>query len=233
MHSQTNESKRIRYLLLSLISLVIIVTGIWLYQLPTIGELKSKMASLKKNNIELIKQNNESKKQFAVLTERSQDHEQAFAIQKVTHNELEYRLSALQAEVINLNRELDFYQNITQGSTSTKLQIRELTLTADNQQANRFNYRLVISQGKKITKAITGIIKLQLMGQKDNKKDEMTTISEHQLKLRHVQVLNGQITLAEGLQPKAIHITLKQNKKITLSKDFDWKIAPSSTQSER
>lgn len=231
--SHDDESKSIRYLLLSLISLVIISSSIWLYQRPTTGELKSQAASLAKDNTALRKQNNELKQQFAMLAESVQNHEQAFDIQKVTHKELQYRLTTLQDEVIDLDRELSFYQNITQGNTSTKLQIRELTLTADDKHVNRFNYRLVISQGKKINKAITGTIKLQLTGKKNNKKDEIITISEHQLKLRHVQVLNGQITLAEGLQPKAVNITLKQNKKITLSKDFDWEIASSPAQPER
>jgi hypothetical protein len=230
--SHTDESKRVRYLLLTLISLIIIASSSWLYQLPTTGELKSEVAFLKKDNNALLKQNNKLKKQFAVLTENLQDHEQAFAIQKVTHKELQHRLTTLQDEVIDLNRELDFYQNITQGNTSTKLQIRELALTADDKHANRFNYRLVITQGKKITKPMTGTIKLLITGEKDSK-DETTAISEHQLKLRHVQVLNGQIKLADGMQPKAVKITLKQNKKITLSKGFDWEITPSPTQSER
>jgi len=230
--SHTDEPKRIRYLLLTLISLVIIASSIWLYQLPATGELKSEVTFLKNNNNGLSKQNDELKKQFAVLTENLQDHEQAFAIQKVTHEVLQHRLATLQDKVIDLNRELDFYQNITQGNTSTKLQIRELTLTADDKYGNRFNYRLVISQGQKITKPVTGTIKLLITGKKDDK-EETTVITEHQLKLRHVQVLNGQIRLAGSMEPKTVKVTLKQNKKITLSKDFDWKITPSPTQSER
>ena len=79
---------------------------------------------------------------------------------------------------------------------------------------------------------MTGTIKLLITGKKDDK-EETTVITEHQLKLRHVQVLNGQIRLAGSMEPKTVKVTLKQNKKITLSKDFDWKIAPSPTQSER
>jgi len=228
----TDESKLIRYLLLTLISLVIIASSFWLYQLPTTGELRSQAASLKKDNAALLRQNSELKHQQQLLSKKLQDNEQAFAIQNVTDKQLQRRLTTLQNEVIDLNRELDFYQNITQGNTSTKLQIRELTLTADDKQVNQFNYRLVITQGKKINDPITGTISLLLTEQKDNK-EQRTVISEHQLKLRHVQVLEGQIKLTDGRQPKAVKITLTQNNKITLSKDFDWKITTSPTPSER
>ena len=121
---------------------------------------------------------------------------------------------------------------MTQGNTSTKLQIRELTLTVDDKQVNRFNYRLVVTQGQKITSPITGLIQLSLTGETKTTEDTIE-MSQHQLRLRYLQVLDGQITLADGFTPKTVKVILKQNKKTTLSKVFDWKITASSTQPAR
>jgi len=227
------EAKLLRYLAPTLLSLMIIIATVWLYyQLPTLRELQFETTSLKVNNAKLLRQNKELKRQHKTLSEKLQDSEQAAAIQKVTNKELQLRLTTLQDEVIDLNRELDFYQNVTQGNTSTKLQIRELTLTADSKQENRINYRLVITQGKKITAPITGAIQLFVTGENKALADTIK-IAQHQLKLRYVQVLDGQITLAEGFNPKTVTISLKQNTKTTLSKDFDWKVIPNLSQPAR
>jgi len=227
------EAKLLRYLAPTLLSLMIITATVWLYyQLPTLRQLEFESTSLKVNNAKLLRQNKELKRQHKALSEKLQDSEQAAAIQKVTNKELQLRLTTLQDEVIDLNRELDFYQNVTQGNTSTKLQIRELTLTADSKQENRINYRLVITQGKKITAPITGAIQLFVTGENKALADTIK-IAQHQLKLRYVQVLDGQITLAEGFNPKTVTISLKQNTKTTLSKDFDWKVIPNLSQPAR
>ncbi len=229
----TKKATPLRYLLPTLLSLIIITAIVWLYyQLPTLHELQLKTSSLTSNNVELLGQNKALKQRQKELNDKLQDYQQAAAIQQVTNKELQLRLTLLQNEVIDLNRELDFYQNVTQGNTSSKLQIRELTFTTDDKHPKRINYRLVITQGKKITAPITGLIQLLLTGD-SNTVDESIEIAQHQLKLRYVQVLDGQITLADGLQPKTVKVTLKRNKKTTLSKDFAWKVTMSPTQSER
>lgn len=227
------EARGLRYLLPTVLSLIIMAAIVWLYyQLPAIDQLQFESASLKTNNIDLLRQNNELTQQQKLLSDKLQNAEQAAAIQKVTNKELQLRIAALQDEVIELRRELDFYQNVTQGNTSTKLQIRELTLTVDDKQVNRFNYRLVVTQGQKITSPITGLIQLSLTGETKTTEDTIE-MSQHQLRLRYLQVLDGQITLADGFTPKTVKVILKQNKKTTLSKVFDWKITASSTQPER
>jgi len=227
------EARGLRYLLPTVLSLIIMAAIVWLYyQLPAIDQLQFESASLKTNNIDLLRQNNELTQQQKLLSDKLQNAEQAAAIQKVTNKELQLRIAALQDEVIELSRELDFYQNVTQGNTSTKLQIRELTLTVDDKQVNRFNYRLVVTQGQKITSPITGLIQLSLTGETKTTEDTIE-MSQHQLRLRYLQVLDGQITLADGFTPKTVKVILKQNKKTTLSKVFDWKITASSTQPER
>jgi hypothetical protein len=111
--------------------------------------------------------------------------------------------------VVYLNKELIFYQGITQGNTSSKLQIRELKLSTNNDQPDTTNYRIVVTQGENITKPITGTIQLTL----NYDSDKPRLISDHQLNLRHVQIVEGTLKLEDNVIPKSITVALIQNKK--------------------
>jgi hypothetical protein len=147
--------------------------------------------------------------------------EQSLVIQQETDKQLQIQISELQNEIVELNRELNFYQNITQGSGSSELQIRDFHLSPDPIDDNVFNYRIVITQGKKISQAMTGTVSL-VIKDKDSKTIKQKSALQHELRLRQVQVLDGQIELTENIKPHKITVTLKRDKKKSLSKDFDW-----------
>jgi len=126
----------------------------------------------------------------------------------------------LQNKVITLNKELVFYQSITQGNTSSKLQVREFQLSADEHTVDSYRYRLVITQGQKISKALKGTINISINS--DNNKS--VTLKEHPLNLRHVQVIEGQLKIADNIEPETITVTIKQQKKSAISQTFDWQI---------
>jgi len=227
-----NDHQVIKNLLKALLALVVVAIIIWVYRQQTTGELSNKVSMLTQQNTELHSQNTTLTTQYNDLINDTRHQQQTEAIQKATNTELLQQLTELQDNVIELNKELNFYQNITQGSATSKLQIRELKVIADSKKADQFHYRLVMSQGKKITKPITGQLSITVVGQVD-KKPETIKANQHQLKLRHVQVFTGQIKLAENMAPKSIKITLIQNKKTTLSRTLDWNVTTSPTQLER
>ena len=160
--------------------------------------------------------NNNTNQQQA---EQIESHQHFLAIQQATDEQLQLQLIQLQDDLVLLNKELMFYQNITQGSSDSKLQIRELHLRQDIAQSNKINYRLVLTQGKRINKPITGTVIVLL-----NKGGKQHVIKEHSLKIRHVQVLEGQIELTDNVTPNTITIHLKQKKKKVLTHVFDWHI---------
>ena len=85
---------------------------------------------------------------------------------------------------------------------------------------------VVITQGKKISKPITGSVKLSFKD-KNGKHLGQIVSSDHKLKLRHVQVLEGQIKLTDDISPNTITVTLKQKNKKDLSRDFGWQLSSS------
>jgi hypothetical protein len=227
-----NDQQVIKNLLMALLGLIIIAIIIWVYRQQTTGELSALVTVLEQENHQIKERNIKLTAQNEALTTDNINRQQALAIQKATNNELLQQLNELQDNALEIDKELSFYQNITQGSATSKLQVRELKITADTEQADQFSYRLVISQGKKITKPLNGKLSVSLTGNID-KQSKTIKLNEHQLKLRHVQVFNGQINLANDMEPKSIKITLIQNKKTTLSKTIDWTVSTSPTQLER
>ena len=227
-----NEQQTVKTLLNVVIVLIVIALIIWLYRQQTTGELSDKIATLEQENSQLLAYKKSLTEQHENVTEQLLSEQQAAAVQKVTNAKLLQRLNTLQDSVIELNKELSFYQNITQGTATSKLHVRELNITTDSKQSNHYHYQLVISQGKKISKPIEGQLTLSLIG-KVGQDTKTLNINEHQLKLRHVQVFNGQIKLPENIEPKSIKISLIQKKKTTLSKTIDWQVTTSPTQLKR
>jgi len=155
-----------------------------------------------------------------LLTEQ-QHH---LAIQQATDQQLQEQLVDLQNKVISLNKELVFYQTVTQGNSSSKLQVRDLILQAIDGTTDSYRYRVVITQGQKITKALSGTINISIAAKQDGK-SKTITINEHPLKLRHVQVIEGQLKIADNIEPEKLIITIKQKKKKNVSQKFDWQVA--------
>lgn len=227
-----NDRQTIKNLLRGVIALIIIAIVTWVYQQQTTGELSDRIITLEQENSELRSHKSSLTLQRKDLMNDILTQQQTVAIQKVTNAELLQQLSELQDNAIELNKELSFYQNITQGNSTAKLQVRELIVTADGQQGNQFRYRLVMSQGKKITRPLSGQLIISVIGQIEQQ-PKILKLKQHQLKLRHVQVFNGPIELTKNMVPKSIKVTLIQNKKTTLSKTLDWKVTTSSTHLER
>jgi len=154
-------------------------------------------------------------------TVTTSQHYSQLLLEQATTEKLRQKLSESQQQVLTLDREILFYQAITKGSSSSKLQIRELHLRADDVQPDLIRYRLIISQGKKINKAMAGTIRL-IVNSDNNGSIEQQTIEAQPLNLRHVQVIEGQIKLKAASQPISVTVELIRKKKTTLSQTFDW-----------
>lgn len=226
------RSKTTEYLLGLIALLLAAALAFWLYKYQTTGELSQQVEQLSEQNQDLTTTNQRITTELNTLKQQWRDQQQATAIQQSTEQTLQQQLETLQNDVIELNQALDFYQNIVQGSQSTKLQIRDLFIYQDSDQPQHYRYRLVITQGKKIRSAITGEVELKLTASQNDKAISID-MGQHALKLRHVQVLEGQIELDKEIIPKTVHVTLKQKKKSAISKDIDWKITSHPTQIEK
>jgi|GEM_PF-451775 len=192
-------------------------------QLQQIKELSQQQQDLEQQLQDQISQNQQISETNTELHRVQTEQQQHLAIQQATDQQLQQQLVELQNKVISLNKELLFYQTITQGTTSSKLQVREFQLSTDRQASDSYRYRLVVTQGQKISKALSGTIEISINSTHDGK-NEVITQKEHSLNLRHVQVIEGLLKIADNVEPETITVTIKQKKKTATSKTFDWQI---------
>jgi hypothetical protein len=223
-----HQAKPFRLAILILIAVAITAASVWYYLKDDSTSLQENLIFLEKN-LNLSRQNSQQlsdesldlREQNRQLNDTTSIQLQELNIQQATVDQLQQQIVDLQDQVITLNKELMFYQNITQGATSTELQIRELHLTADAEQADVIHYRLVITQGKNIAKPVTGSVVITV----DKNKKALT---EQPLNLRYVQLIEGRLTVADSSQKKSITVTIMQDKKPKLSRTFDWQLTPTN-----
>jgi len=191
-----------------------------LAQQQQLVELKQQQKTLKQQLKDQVRQNQQLSETNADLQLKQTEQQHHLAIQQATDQQLQQQLAELQNKVITINKELVFYQSITQGNTSSKLQVRDFQLTVDEHAVDSYRYRLVITQGQKISKALTGTVNISI----NSANNESVTLKEQPLNLRHVQVIEGQLKIADNIEPETITVTIKQQKKTAISQTFDWQI---------
>jgi len=219
-----------RYMFIILIAITLSTYGLWLYlqqqnitQIQKLATLKNEVQELKQKitvKDGTIKQLNKDNNYLKIKTSEQQSE---IAIQFVTIEQLQHQLENLQQKIITLDKELLFYQSITQGNSAQKLQIRELQLHANALEDDSVSYRLIITQGQKINKPITGKIKLTL-SEEIGGIIKSRVLTEHKINLRYVQLLEGKIKITDNTKPLAITVKLKEKGKDALSQTFDWQI---------
>ena len=123
---------------------------------------------------------------------------------------------------MSLNKELLFYQNITQGNASSELQVRELHLRASQETPDSYINRIVITQGQRVNDPIKGEVDIVVNGAVSE--NTTTRVAKTQeMSIRHVQIIEGILTLEADEQPTSLKIRIRQNKKVITERDFDWK----------
>ncbi|MDX1572798.1 MAG: DUF6776 family protein [Methylophaga sp.] len=213
---EIRQRRPFRCLLWMVMIVLLVIAGQWYYH----RHISEQQAQLLAENLQLKTELAELETNYQALSQTRNSHEQIQAIHQATTTQLESRLQQLQQKVIDLNKELLFYQNVTQGTGSSELQVRELQLRADNTNAAQLRYRLVLTQGDNISDPINGevVVGLQMSADAPEKTD---IIGEHGLNLRYVQVIEGSFALPAKAPEKLVVTLTQKNKKLT-SRAFNW-----------
>jgi len=206
---------------------VAVTTGIyWNIQNYLTTEELAQHHLLKQEWLQLNRDYDKLHQQSQLLATENNQQRQEVALQQATETQLQSHLMELQDQLLDLEKELLFYQSVTQ-NISTELQVREIQLRIDNNNPDLTLYRLVLTQGKRITSPITGNIILSIKGWQAGK-EVSVAVAEIPFSLRYVRVLEGQLSLDYDLIPKQLQVSIKQKKKKTLSQVFDWQIQSSN-----
>lgn len=215
-----------RCLLLILLGIALTIAAIFVWGQQWQQKQLEKLSGLQSQHTQMLAENQRLTEENRQLQEQLMGINQMQALQQATDSKLQTELQLLQDRVIDLNKELLFYQNITQGNASSELQVRELHLRPVSEDASSYLYRIVLTQGKRITKSIKGdvLITLNLTG---NGEGQSRLVETQALNIRHVQVLEGTVKLAENEQPESIRVMLRQSGKTLTERTFKWEVSPS------
>ena len=224
------QSKPLRWIGFVLFIIVVTIAIQWclnqnisLEQLQLISTSEQLQRDLEQQLYVQTSQNRQLCASNATLRSIFRKQQQYLAIQQATNQRLRLQLVKLRSEAMTLEKELSFYQGVTQGNSSSKLQVHKFQLQAYGNTTNSYRYRFVLTQGKEIGKVLIGTISISINAKHDGK-NEKIVVNEHLLNLRHVQVIEGQLKIAENIKPQELTITIKQKKKPNTSQTFDWQI---------
>jgi len=215
-----------RCLLLVVLSIVLTASAIVYWGQRWQDNQLEKLSGLRSQHAQMLAENQRLTEENRQLQEQLMGINQMQALQQATDSKLQTELQLLQDRVIDLNKELLFYQNITQGNASSELQVRELHLRQVVDEPSSYLYRIVLTQGKRITKSIKGdvLITLNLQGSGEA---QSRLVETQALNIRHVQVLEGTMKLAENEQPDSIRVMLRQSDKTLTERTFQWEVTSS------
>lgn len=164
-------------------------------------------------------------KELSETTSAARQKSQALVIEESTNVQLEKQLSQLQEQVLNLEKELSFYQTVTQGPKTSGLQIHEFQLFVDDStQPNNLRYRLMLTQGQRIEAPLEGQVMLQLPSSGNDASPVILDTID--FKLRYVQIIEGFFTITTNAPPEKIVVILSQGDKPNRLQSFDWKLSP-------
>jgi TolA-binding protein len=209
--------KPLRAKLITLLIAALPAVAVWFYFTEISTVTTDALTKIEREQSILLTENASLLKERDQLSDELTQQQFYLATEKATDQQLQTRLDELQTKVVELQKELLFYQNITQATTSSKLQIRSINLTPSIND-DTVKYRVVISQGQKITTPLTGKVVISLTS-----KDQPSISQEHVLNLRHIQVFDGSLTLNEATTPQNITVTVMDKSKTLTTKTFDWK----------
>ena len=142
--------------------------------------------------------------------------QQNFAIQHAENEVLLSQLTDLNTDLFAVEKKLSFYETIT--AKSSGLKAHSFTLTPPQNGTDHYPYQLVITQGLRVSKPVSG--RVMFTAVIDGKNTELTDIP---FSVNHVQALKGQLTLDPAALPSAIKVTLIVEKGQKTSHTFKWK----------
>ena len=176
---------------------------------------------------DLEQQNRELRERVAVLGKSSE-------IDRRASLEVRDSYAALQNELLELRRELEFYRGIVSpGNAKDGLHIQRFELTP-GREPGRFEYSLTLTQVKRNDRYARGVVRIEVEGLQDGKpvtlplsaltgKDSATL----KYKFRYFQHFSGVLALPDTFQPQRVTIRLSPRGKgqpAGIETTLDWPV---------
>jgi hypothetical protein len=188
------------------------------------GELNDQISALEKDNATF-------RRELALLKTSDRVDQEAYS-------QVSVDLDDLQSQIAELNEELAFYRGIMSPSDGRSgLQIKAVQIRPGTD-AGKFNLKLILVQAGRHDVRVQGSVGISLVGESTAADDDQSggpmTINLSQLtgesdklrySFRYFQVLERNLGLPQGFEPRTIEISLSGGRKgKEVSASFPWQI---------
>ena len=172
---------------------------------------------------ELVAANNDLRGQNAILV-------QAAEIDRQAYDQVDDTLRGLQAEILELKQEVDFYRGIVSPKGGEGLRVQKFEMTR-NGETQSYRYNLVLSQFVKSQRLVKGVAEIMIYGmQGENQKvlalKDVTRPGKNNISFRFkfYQELEGSIELPDDFEPLRVEVqaTPDGNQLKSIKKMFSW-----------
>ncbi len=175
----------------------------------------AELVRLEQRNDELNTQLDELKQENRDLRERVAVLERSSEIDRRASLEVRDSWAALQNELLELRKELEFYRGIVSpGTAKAGLRIQRFELQPGHE-AGHFNYSLTLTQVKRNDRYARGDIKLEVTGMQDGKPVTLPLsalvvgdAAVLKYRFRYFQHFSGVLVLPAGFEPQRVTIRL-------------------------
>lgn len=225
--------QRILFTLFLVLGVAISAAGGWAYgYYKTMLTQQTELANQSELTAEisfLQLENNDLRRQIAILDRSSVMDQQANA-------EVQGTITSLRERVAQLEEDIVFYRQVVAEETEdTGLMIGQLNVDATTD-PGRYRYKLVMRQKDADGDTfLVGHVNVNLVGLRDDEQVilALRDISEAEdeldirLRFKYFQNIEGELALPEGFQPDRIQIAAVSTEPVskTISEDFGWVVA--------
>jgi len=172
---------------------------------------------------DLATENNELRDKNAVLV-------QAAEIDRQAYDQVDDTLRGLQAEILELKQEVDFYRGIVSPKGGEGLRVQKFVMTR-NGETQSYRYNLVLSQFVKRQRQVKGIARMVIYGMLGEEQKSMAlkdvtrpVINSLGFRFKFFQELEGDIVLPEDFEPLRVEVEAIPygNSLKRIKKTFSW-----------
>jgi len=155
---------------------------------------------------------------------------QAAEIDRQAYDQVDETLKGLQAEILELKQEVDFYRGIVSPKGGEGLRVQKFVMTR-NGETQSYRYNLVLSQFVKRQRQIKGSARMVIYGMQGEQQKALTLkevthpgTNSLGFRFKFFQELEGDIVLPEDFEPLRVEVeaTPADNSLKSLKKMFSW-----------
>jgi hypothetical protein len=213
------------------IAVVILISAAYLLFQKGVHYAGTEWLALEQQGEALGRQLREAREQNVELSQQLAILERSSEIDRLASLEVRNEFAALQDQMLELSRELEFYRSIVSPKDGrTGLQIQHFAVKAGSS-GGVFGYQLMLIQVQRNERYVRGVIEIEVEGVEDGKKRVLSLSAlgsekkNLKFKFRYFQEFGGELVIPDGFLPESVTVKVRpsgKGKPPGVDKTMEW-----------